>query len=720
MNASAKPIHPRLSDDERLHLLSRCAVQLASSEDFAKTIVETIGACLPAIGDFGFFDVVDGEIVRRSVGAYEDPQTESLLAPTQWMRQERTDMNLCALSTGEAAYHPDTDDAWYMKIAANEQHLALLRQLAFGSMISVPMRFRGELLGAFTLFMGKSGRRHVEPDIDVASELAAIAAPIVFNARLLKDKLAAEDALRKSEERLRLAVKAGKLATWEWDIVEDRVTWSDEVYEHHGLVPGSFGGRAADFAALIHPNDQPEVMERLERALQGQAPYSAEYRPVRPDGAPRWLATRGDIYRDGSGRPVRMVGAAFDVTERHDLLDAQRAALAEAEAARREAEAARGEAESANRAKDQFLAMLGHELRNPLAPIAASLHLMKARGDGQLSKERGIIERQVAHLNRLVDDLLDVSRVMQGKFHLEFERVDLAEVVELAIEQCKPLLERRLIELSVGLPPEPLPVLADRTRLCQVICNVLSNAVKFTPEHGKIRISADRNDEWIEIKVADNGIGIPPELLPKVFDLFTQGPQELDRKQGGLGLGLPLAMSLMRMHGGSLAAHSDGEGEGSTFSIRTPLAGVDAGLPIPGNVQDSSVTPLEVLVVDDNVDAAESLQLLLETAGCTSRVAVCAEDALAMLQEFMPQVALLDIGLPRIDGYQLAQRMKADRRTRDIRLIAVTGYGTDADRKRALAAGFDDHLVKPVGPSVLFEALNKIDPPARPAAMPQA
>ena len=365
----------------------------------------------------------------------------------------------------------------------------------------------------------------------------------------------------------------------------------------------------------------------------------------------------------------------------------------------RERQALLEKAESANRTKDEFLAMLGHELRNPLAPIATALQLMKLQQNAAFERERTVIERQVAHLTRLVDDLLDVSRIARAKVRLEPELIELSEIVQRAVEVVSPLLEERRHSLSLEVPSRGLLLQADVARMTQVLSNLLSNACKYTPPGGRISIWAGIEGADVVLGVQDNGMGISAEALPRVFDLFVQGQQAIDRAHGGLGLGLAIVRSLVERHGGSVTAHSHGQDRGSQFIVRLPRAEAQvahvttaASLPAP----PAPSLRRRVLVVDDNTDAAEMLAEALTLRGCDVELAHDAPQALEIAATGGFDAALLDIGLPVIDGYELAQRLRAFANLRDTRFIAVTGYGQPADKQRALAAGFHHHLVKPV------------------------
>jgi signal transduction histidine kinase len=360
---------------------------------------------------------------------------------------------------------------------------------------------------------------------------------------------------------------------------------------------------------------------------------------------------------------------------------------------------ARRDADAANRAKDEFFAILGHELRNPLAPIVTALQLMRLRDDGAMAKERAVIERQVRQITRLVDDLLDVSRVTRGMVTLKRVPIELSEVVARAIEMAGPLLEERRHRLEVDVPAAGLILHADPTRMTQVVSNLITNAAKYTEPRGHVRISAERDGARVLLRVADTGIGIAPEMLARVFEPFAQEEQSLDRAQGGLGLGLTVVASLVKLHGGTVSAQSAGRRLGSTFTIDLPLSDTRAttsAAPVSSAERRRGSYALRVLVVDDNPDAASMLAEAVSTLGCDARVAHDGPAAILAADELAPHVALLDVGLPVMDGYELATRLRDARRGEPLRLVAITGYGQSADRERAAQAGFDAHLVKPV------------------------
>ncbi len=430
----------------------------------------------------------------------------------------------------------------------------------------------------------------------------------------------------------------------------------------------------------------------VERALRGETVRYANEITAR-DGRMRHIQPSYTPDLDEQGRVRGFVVLALDVT---DEVEARQKAEQLAEAAR-----------AANRSKDEFLAMLGHELRNPMAPILTAIELIKLRDSQAFRQERQVIERQVRHMMRLLDDLLDASRITRGKVSIQQRRVDLGSCMNTAIELSSPLLDLHRHQLSLQMTPG-LAVMGDETRLGQVFSNLLTNAAKYTPAGGKITVGSGACGERVRIWVRDSGIGIRPEMLPRVFDLFSQEQQTIDRSEGGLGLGLAIVHSLVTMHGGSVEAASDGEGLGSTFTVTLPLAS-------PTVAEDSAFSevdtmthsaPRKVLVVDDNADAAE---LLAEALSCLGHHVQTAQDgpqALRLLEQFTPEVALLDIGLPVMDGYELARQIRARLGERPLWLIAVTGYGEERAREAARDAGFNLHLTKPVDLPALMNAVD--------------
>ncbi len=451
---------------------------------------------------------------------------------------------------------------------------------------------------------------------------------------------------------------------------------------------------------------------RFECGPYPEPPSQAMVLPLQPEGDPRALGIvvvglSARLPFD-SGYREFVVHLAEDLGKAITRIRGQLVA-AQNQAERAQIEAARAMAEQANRAKDEFLAMLGHELRNPLAPITVALQLMRLRGDPSSERERTVIERQVRHLSTLVDDLLDVSRVVRGKVSLEQRDVALASVVARGVELAGPLIEQHQHQLSLRVP-RSLTVHADPTRLAQVVANLLTNAAKYTPPAGQIDVWAEAADPQVILHVRDNGIGIPRELLPSVFDLFTQGGRRsLDRSQGGLGLGLALVKNLVELHGGSVEALSDGEGRGSEFVVRLPIRGLSLERAESGPIalgRPSSGAPLRVLVVDDNRDAADMLVDVLTLLGHEAQALYDPQVTLEQAPTIAPELLFLDIGLPGIDGYELARRLR--KLLGPVTLIALTGYGQDSDVQAAMNAGFDHHLVKPLDFGRLQDLLDDI------------
>jgi signal transduction histidine kinase len=371
----------------------------------------------------------------------------------------------------------------------------------------------------------------------------------------------------------------------------------------------------------------------------------------------------------------------------------------------------------ADRHKDEFLAMLAHELRNPLAPIRNAVQIMRTKplADPQLAWTRDVIERQLGHLTRLVDDLLDVSRITRGKINVACDSLRVETLIERALETVHPLISEKHHELKVELPPSGFTVEGDLTRLTQVIGNILANAAKYTDPRGQIALRVREDGPFVEIRVRDNGIGIPADVLPRVFDLFTQVDRAAQRAAGGLGIGLALVRNLVEIHGGTVSAHSEGVGRGSEFTVRLPrtqgreasAADVPSGT-IDGIALRASPPGRRILVVDDNRDALESLAMLMEMAGHEVLTAADGETALAVAARSLPEVVLLDLGLPRLDGYEVGRRIRAAEWGRDMVLIALTGWGQAEDRRRTREAGFDSHLVKPLNLDLLDELLRRL------------
>ena len=505
----------------------------------------------------------------------------------------------------------------------------------------------------------------------------------------------------KEREETRRVLRAANAGTWTWRPDTGQVEVCDNFLRllgHHGE-----GSRVPfeTWIGFIHPDDRDRIRTALGQASAAlpRESLSTEMRMCAADGGDRWFHVHADWHRDGEGGHWQLSGVNVDI---HVLKTAE-AELRGAIAKLKEADAR----------KDEFLAMLAHELRNPLAPIRAAAEVLRRSqlDEQRLRRTSEVIARQADHMTSLVDDLLDVSRVTRGLVELTHERLDVRHIITDAIEQVGPIVESRRQRLMVHHAPAAA-VVGDKKRLVQVVANLLNNAAKFTPEGGRIEVTTEETGGRVRLSVTDDGIGMQSETAERVFDLFAQAERTPDRSAGGLGLGLALVKSLVELHGGTVTAFSAGLGMGSTFTVCLPLAGVQSGQPAdqaPAGAADRSV-PARITVVDDNADAAEMLGMLLEASGHDVLVEQSARRALAGSKNKPADIYLLDIGLPEIDGYELARALKAQPETSDAVLIAVTGYGQENDRAQALAAGFSHHLVKPVNPEKLLALLDALEP----------
>jgi PAS domain S-box-containing protein len=512
-----------------------------------------------------------------------------------------------------------------------------------------------------------------------------------------------EERVRQSELRLRLLIESieeyaifmldarGYVSTWNAGAQRIKQYTSEEIIGRHF---STFYPEEAIRSG--HPQHELEIA-----AAEGR--YEEEGWRLRKDGSRFWANVVISAVRDRGQGLVGFAKVTRDMTDRKQAERDQAARIA---------------AEQANRAKDEFLAMLGHELRNPLAPTLTALQLIKLRGDLRSSKEQEIIERQLRHMVRLVDDLLDVARITRGNVPLRKDAVDMREVLARAVEQVGPLIEERRHTLAVEVAPGDIVVEGDAVRLAQTFANLLTNAAKYTDPGGRIEVKCRIEGGQVITEVRDNGAGIEPDLLPRVFDTFVQAPQTVARSAGGLGIGLALVRSFVTLHGGSVEARSPGPRKGSTFTVRLPLdqqhhqsdrrdrAGDRDGGPVVVPAPRPGRGPLRVLVVDDNPDVLFTTGELLRLVGHEVLTAGSSAEALRAAGGFRPDVAILDIGLPHMDGYELAAQLRARLGDPPPRLIAVTGYGQDTDRVRSRHAGFERHLVKPVEIDALLHSLH--------------
>ena len=527
------------------------------------------------------------------------------------------------------------------------------------------------------------------------SPIRDTAGKIVGASKIARDiterKRALEDRLR-AEERLRLALEAGRMLAWELDVATGMVECSDSP----AGFPDVSSGPYSELTRHFHHDDLERVDLALRRALSGEAPYDVEFRLVGPEGSIRWVSDRAIVFLDQTGTPLRVLGVCTDITEQKRSEERNTTLLREIQ--------------HADESKNKFLAMLAHELRNPLAPLRNSVHLLRMRGGdaAMVAQVRDMMDRQVTHMGRLVDDLLDVSRITRGLVSLNRERVDLAQLARLTVEDHRALFEASGVTLTARVPEIPVWVHGDRTRLTQVLDNLLENGRKFTEKEGEIEIEvcADETARRAVLRVRDTGIGVDPEMIPKLFDVFSQADRSLDRRRGGLGLGLALVKRLVQLHDGAVEACSAGLGEGTEFTISLPLELEPKALSqrSPGSPQAKK--RIRVLVVEDNHDSAESLRMLLATQGYEVTIAYSGTEGVAAAQRARPDVVVCDIGLPGMDGYAVAKAIRRDPATAGTRLIAVTGYGQDDDQARAMESGFDTHLVKPADPERLLSLLS--------------
>ncbi|MBX3201877.1 MAG: PAS domain-containing protein [Labilithrix sp.] len=483
-----------------------------------------------------------------------------------------------------------------------------------------------------------------------------------------------EAALRESEERFRtLADNMSQLA-WMADARGHVFWYSKRWFDFTGTTHDDMDGWG--WTKVHHPDHVERVRAHITRAWEAGEPWEETF-PLRgKDGTYRWFLARALPIRDARGDVVRWLGTNTDITEQRAAEEALR---------------------DADRRKDEFLATLAHELRNPLAPIRSGLEVLsRARDEPTRRHAAETIERQLGHMVRLVDDLLDVARISRGQVELQQSRITLAEVVETAIETSRPAVERGRHELTVAIPDETLWLDGDLTRLAQVVANLLDNAAKYTPEGGRIAVDARAERGDVVIRVTDTGVGIDADTLPRVFELFARGASSGGPSPGGLGIGLSLVRKLVDMHGGTVSAESRGGGLGSTFELRLPRAEHRPTVEDRGPRATAGVVPRRVLVVDDNVDAAEMLAMMLELRGHETRTAHDGPGAIAAAAEWTPEVVFLDIGLPGMDGYEVARRLRSDPAFAETVLVALTGWGSADDKLRAREAGLDVHLTKPV------------------------
>jgi PAS domain S-box-containing protein len=674
---SARELHARIANNLAMSRARKGFLRAARQDEARRSFLLTLSDALRsaqtedeiadiavnALGADGGFDWVGYGVMER------DRKTFRVVA--SWRREGSTgpgrDATFDILRFGEAdarAGHPLIIEDTRAHVGA-----AAWADAGVGAIITVPWIRRGRS-PAMLWVSTTSPRKFSLDEIGLVRESAARIWTEMTRAR-------AESALRESEERFRTMADSSPLLVWVVDPNGTLQFVNRAVHDFFGDAVDAL--RENGWSTVLHPIDAEDYEAELRAALRARRSFSVMARARRSDGEWRWIQSIGAPRFAADGRFLGAVASSPDVTELIVASDALR---------------------EADRRKDEFLATLAHELRNPLAPIrqAARLAQSPTASDAQRNWSQQVIERQVRHMALLLDDLLDVSRITRGKLELRREHVQLASVIESALETAQPFLDERRQTLDVRLPEHPITLFADPLRIAQVLANLLTNAAKYSEPHGRVVLTARVEDNRVAISVRDSGIGIERDLLPRIFEMFSQVKSSLDRAEGGLGIGLALVKGLVELHEGSVEASSEGLGRGAEFIVRLPL-------PSQTDVVDASPSQMpprltaqqmRILVADDNRDAAASLATLLALEGHETSVAHDGDDALSLAESFLPTVALLDIGMPKLNGYEVAQRIRAAPWGASMMLVAVTGWGQSEDKRRAHEAGFDHHFTKPL------------------------
>ena len=629
---------------------------LRDSEERLRTIIETEPECVKVIG-------ADGRVLEMNAAGLQMMEAESL--------EEVKGKSILDFVTPEC-------------------------REAFGQLSQGVLRGNNGSL-EFEMTGLKDKRRwmetHAAPLRDTSGRIYALLAV----SRDITERKRAEDALRASEERLRLALAASRMGVWQWELETHAVLWSPECYEI--IAPEISAGTLEAFTKLLEPEDARRYMELARQAIATKTIFSAEVCIIRPQHEMRWISNFGRAEYDPDGKPIRMIGTVQDVTDRKRLLA--------------EVQEHAAQLSDADRRKDEFLALLAHELRNPLAPVTNAVEILRmdTLSSPQARRATEMIDEQMQYMTRLIDDLLDVSRVTRGKLELRKEQLELSQVMKNAVDKTRAFIDESGVQLNVTLPPQPLRLNGDNFRLTQVLSNLLHNAAKYTECGGSISLSAKREGDQVTISVKDTGIGMPADKLYQVFEVFAQLDTSLERTRGGLGVGLTLVQRLVELHDGSVEAKSEGPGKGSEFIVRLPLlpdeTPGESSKPLPAAASKIS-RALRVLVVDDNHAAADMLETLFRLKGMPARLAHDGEEAVKVAEEFLPDVVLLDLGLPKLNGYDACRRIREQAGGQKVIIIALTGWGRDEDRQRTAEAGFDHHLVKPIRPLALLNIIAEL------------
>lgn len=514
--------------------------------------------------------------------------------------------------------------------------------------------------------------------------------------------------LRESEERLNLALDSAGAAPWEWDFSNSEAHWSARFRELHGLSPDE-PASLETVLARVYPEDRERLVNRINRLRSGSEDdsWNEEFRILDPVHGLRWLSGRGKLTRDAEGRPVRLTGIDLDITDRKRS-EEFRAQLLKSE------QEARAAAEETNRLKNEFIATLSHELRTPINAVLGWVQLMKRSGLNSADYHEGlrVIERGIRTQVRLIDELLDVNRIDSGKLRISQASILLADVLRGAVETVKLDAHDKGVHVALAGDAGETRLYGDATRLQQVFWNLLTNSIKFTPGGGQVTIQVTPFDRHVEIVVSDTGQGIPPELLPHIFERFRQGDGSTTRKHGGLGLGLSIAKYIIEMHGGSIVAESDGNGCGARFVLRLPIHIVPVELDPPNNKSepalDINLKGVRILIVDDDDASRDIVARALSGYSAITRTEPGAREALAALIKWNPDILISDIAMPEMDGYSLLREVRTTHGNTDIPAIALTAYARPEDRARALAAGFTAYVAKPIDPGFLVALVSKL------------
>ncbi|HEX2225455.1 MAG TPA: PAS domain S-box protein [Thermoanaerobaculia bacterium] len=543
---------------------------------------------------------------------------------------------------------------------------------------------RGEAVSHYeTIRVAKDGRRlHISLTVSPVRDGEGRIIGASKIARDVTQRNEAEQALRASELRFRTLAAHAPVGIFMTDRKGDILFVNECWCEIVGL--SAEEARGQGWIRAIHPDDRERTVRDWSAAIETGQAFAGEQRFLTPEGKVTWVQSSAVLLHSAPGKASGYIGTFTDITARREAVEALK---------------------EADRRKDEFLALLAHELRNPLAPLRNGLEVMKlaSSNPGVLTRTRDMMDRQLSHMVRLIDDLLDIARISRNKIELRRSRVLLSDAISSAMEIARPLFEAKGHAVRVSLPPEPVVLDADLTRLAQVFGNLLNNSAKYTAPGGSVWLTATHAGDEVAVAIKDTGIGIPAADLPKIFNMFSQVDRSIERSTGGLGIGLALVRGLVEMHGGSVEAASPGPGKGSTFTVRLPVPAerersgappeISTGEP-PG--ASAAGSRRRILVVDDNQDSADSLAMMLDLLGNESRTARDGVEAFEMAERFRPQVILMDIGMPRLNGYEATRRIREQPWGQDITIIALTGWGQEADRAQSVAAGCDGHLLKPV------------------------